>query len=634
MSRLDGSNAKERVLRGLKGVQPRSFLVEVPPGCELHRVVREALDEFRNNRPDRVAITEVVADVAPAELEFIDQLLAGWRADHQILDREMARNLARDPDLAGKAALLRFVRLARDAGIHLVAFLFRFEKLFERMTSTLLATLREIETSQGQVSYVIEASQPYDELYRQRARTEPTFTSDYGQTHIHLRVGALDKKAARKHWTSQVEPSSLPEKRMNAALFELAFEASGGLPVAFQKATNIAALGLRVPEYRAELMKQLPATFARLFKGDPATNTVLSSLARLQVDAADDKDLRVLVTHPLSDLMIRVRESGRTVPLCEPLAIYALESGALGRVPGGNSTAAAAVLYRQGRYTAAVQMVEGIPGQAAALLKFASQAMQLAFPAGRHPGMYFSPDQRWRRLADFCDQAAEIAEPEAREEFSFWSNEAMTIVGWPSMSRGDLSAHFARLCKLGQKGIEQVALLYGGRILACEADANVATACQMALPVPESLVRAYIVLVLKAPTDSTIYAGLTEDELRPWWTRGDTFERPQEADRLPFAHLLVAGCALSAREKRPLLPDGDAVQRALIAQDSRNVLGHELVNSSKRAKDTLLEQSRIFFNALCDHTECKLDLATIKRRLSPPSLFLRDARFATEYASR
>src|SRR5262245_3088217 len=262
---LDSSWSREavaqRVVRGLnRRPSFSSFLLEVPPGCNYPDIIMEVYHAFSRCRPEDILCAQIAVDHFPNEQALVDALIRQWINRNQELTKQWQEELHYAEDSAVPQRLMSFANFISSAfQLRLVAFFKQFNKVFHGMSSELLAAMRDLEHA-GYLACVNASPLTYEALYQQRAREAPTFTSDYGQVHIRLTVGLHSRASALKIWREQFD---LPaDDSTHLAYFDIAYEASGGLPAAFVKAAreimDPTSLEERIPFYRSRLTEILP----------------------------------------------------------------------------------------------------------------------------------------------------------------------------------------------------------------------------------------------------------------------------------------------------------------------------------------------------------------------------------------
>ena len=149
------------------------------------------------------------------------------------------------------------------------------------MSGALLAVLRDLEHA-GRLTAVNTSVLSYGELYGRRARHDPSFVSDYGQSHASLMLGPLDNTEAQNEWSQTVDHNI--EARLRHAYYSVALEMSGRVPNLFSKAAAYvdALKGSRdIRNYRRLLGKALTPEFRRLI----GTMTMTASETRHSLKA-------------------------------------------------------------------------------------------------------------------------------------------------------------------------------------------------------------------------------------------------------------------------------------------------------------------------------------------------------------
>ncbi len=132
------------VTSGLGKSRRPCFLLEVPPGCKELHLLSACQRAFAKHAPEDVAHAKVDIDLANNESELIEELINQWTACHvelrEVWGGRPMRN--RGPD---HMRLMHFGATAKRAGVYLVVFIQRFDKVFRWLSSQFLAAMRNLE---------------------------------------------------------------------------------------------------------------------------------------------------------------------------------------------------------------------------------------------------------------------------------------------------------------------------------------------------------------------------------------------------------------------------------------------------------------------------------------------------------
>jgi hypothetical protein len=612
-------------MRGLHQRRPSCILIETPPGCEdqpdaiglLQRFLSEELTLY-----NRCAC--IAADSVADDGEFIDSIVREW------LFKEPLKKEVWEAEQGGLKDLPVVQRLKAFFSICLTApttprvlLVRRFDRIFRGMSGELLAVLRDLEHEMLLIS-INSSPLTYEELYRRRSRSEPGFTSDYGQTHVRLTIGPLLYDEAKNIWTEQY---GLPlETRFHRAHFETAYSLSGGLPAAFAKAAaytlNFGFLDKDLRLYRLALMEQLPSVFERLLRydDDERASKLINSIAKIYIGAATPLDDQIATEHRWKSLLVKTE----TYPLqviCEALGRKALE---MLRSSKTTVTIQPEILYQEGQYLACVSVLKGakLPYSEA----FLCAANMMAEVFGDAPGdLYFSPKINWQHVEQYARRGAkECVDKIAQSEFERWIRiSEIHKVDWDNIKRNDSSGKG----NISAKVAEDTAIRLAIRVLAIQRDTSPVTAAYAAIPLVEDVLRNYIVFVAELPLDSKAFSGIDETMIKEWWKEKKTFKLPEGNAPLNVTHLAVLAAVISARRKAPLFDNPEGMSRLFrVLDEGRNRLGHYVIIPSEQLSRSLVEHAASLLDRIYIQIGSDLSIEEVSNWVRPPKYFLSASR--------
>ncbi|HXO27882.1 MAG TPA: hypothetical protein VOA80_11085, partial [Thermoanaerobaculia bacterium] len=508
-----------RVVSVLQEQHAPCFLLEVPPGCEEPDVVAEVWRLVQRSLDLVAPCSYVTVNEVADEQDLVDLLIRGWLESDPALEDHWRHRRGAAAGLPTPLKLKAFVTdCVAILGRRRIALIGRFDKIFERMSSELLAVMLSLESSRL-LSTINASPLDYQVLYQRRSRRQPGFTSDYGTTHAKLRLGALPRDEALRRWR---EIHSLPDPeggRTAAAYFSTAFNLSGGLPVAFARAANLAVTQLPLPPdlrpYRAMLTRDLPTAFARLlrFDDEDARPRLIEAVARMHLGTAEVDHRRFVDDHRWRDLLL-VEANGQLGQGQPGLRTEALGRMALELLRQEGSARSAEVtperLYRHKEFKACCLALEQREAPPERLLFRAAQMLFEIF--GDAPGnLYFGPEVRWHHIQQLAQGAAEAAPSEpSRLEFERWARIAGILGTAPS---GHHLSGIAR-ADAGREELENEAIRLAIRVMAVERDRNPVTAAYAAIPLIEDVLRLYVTRVLALPANGSAFTSLSEAQLQ------------------------------------------------------------------------------------------------------------------------
>ena len=511
---MNAEQVVERVATAFTQKRPPCFLLEIPPGCEEKPDIIARVQNILLKIPSiSVLCAQVTVDTVRNDDELVDLLIREWIGKDKAMESLWQAGKGTVSDLPSPQRLKAFFNLCTlNKGFPQIALIRRFDRIFYRMSSELLAVMRDLEHEMLLIT--INASPlPYSDLYRRRAHKEPGFTSDYGQAHVRLTLGLLPHDLAEQRWKDE---HNLPlGSRLERAYFEVAFDLSGGLPTVFEKATayakNFIWVDPDIRNYRTELAEHLPEAFERLLRYDEDEGfRLVEAVARMYLGIASPLDKQILSDHPWNFLLIESK-SGE----------FGLRSEALGRKAfqmlrssRRDPSVQPESLYEQGQYLACrAVMKQGGPAPNR-LLFFAVEIVAEAF--GDAPGcLYFGPKVRWGQIKKFAIEAAGICRNQSeRAEFDHWRRIAESHETESPVDSDDKRKRMNLQENSELQYLENAAIRLGIRVLAVARDRNSVTAAYTAIPLIEDVLRHYVCLVLKLSARGKILLALRIKKLK------------------------------------------------------------------------------------------------------------------------
>lgn len=604
------------VCDGLCRPRPKSYLLQVPPGTEVPDLVHATYQRFNARRLPHMLCAELVADAVRDERALVEELIRSW-LEGRPEKEQWTQEVQWLEELAAPQRLSRFGSWIDQRELKLFCFIRRFGQVFRTLSSELLAVLRELEHERV-LTTVNAAPLPYEKLYRDRQREESGFSSDYGQAHILLKLGAYTEQDGLFLWKDEF---ALPlDSRLARNYFQLAFDISGGLPVAFEQAVQLVPLILNedVRPYQRVLRERLPDKFRRLLASGPSDSgsTLVEAVARVHVGATRPQDYARIQDSPWGYLLLSTDTEPLTL-LCEALGSCALKL--LGAQPGSMRPED---LYENGLYGAAEQLLRAELRPCNPLLPIATRMLALVF--GDAPkNLYFDSEVPWKQVRELALQGLQKSEdPAVKAEFAGWARIAEVHGHLPPARRDALEDALEQKRGGGPKVVEDAVIHLGVRLLAATQDPQVVTAGQTAIPLLEDVVRHYTYLVLDEAPSSRNYTQLTDGDIEQWWPSGSLFRRPTEDARLGGAALALYAAVVSARRGHPLFTERQELARAITAMETRNTMGHHVTSAGREEVERLLQHVRQLLNRMCEHGKVALRLEDVKRFVQRPRRFL------------
>ena len=613
----------ERVTTALRQKRPPCFLLEIPPGCEDTPDVIGRVQNIFFKAPElAVLCAQITADIVRNDDELVELLIREWLGKDASMGSLWYEEKETVRDLPAPQRLKAFFNICMiDKERSRIALVRRFDRIFYRMSSELLAVMRDLE--HGMLLITVNASPlPYGDLYRRRARKEPGFTSDYGQAHVRLTVGPLPHDVAEQRWKDEY---NLPlGERLDRAYFEVAFDLSGGLPTVFEKAAayarNLGVFDPDIRKYKTELAEHLPEAFERLLRYDEDVGVrLVEAVARMYLGTASPLDKQILSDHQWHFLLIE-NEGGEFRLRSEALGRKALQilrsSGTRG--PGVQPT----LLYEHGQYLACRAMMEQGGPPTNRVLFCAVQILAEAF--GDAPGcLYFSPRVRWGQIKKFAVEAATICEDEiSRAEFDHWRRIAESHETQVQVSDNDIKKKMNIQEKMDLQELENAAIRLGIRVLAVASDRNSVTAAYTAIPLIEDVLRHYVCLVLKLSTRGSEFVDIDSWKIDTWWKEPETFKFPGKTERLGGVYLAILAAVKSTEKGMPLFDSPDDMARLFKILDERNFPAHYIVTPHEQMSKALIAQAIMLLNRMCSHGGSSITVKELETWVRPPMRFL------------
>ena len=260
--------------------QCRGYLILVPPGFDRRPDVASQVEAaVRTPGKRQTEVVAVSADSITSDADLVDLLVREWCAINGETRETWLSLEAEVGDVPPQQRLKAFFQGALAGIERRVLIIRRFDKAFKNMSGPLLAVLRDLEHT-GRLIAVNTSVLSYTELYRRRAAQDPSFVSDYGQSHAALMLGPLDDAEARKEWADSVDKTM--ERRLSLAYYSVALELSGRVPSLFSKSAAYVEVmkGRRdLREYDRLLRRELAPGFQRLIRYDDGDDAGVPALA-------------------------------------------------------------------------------------------------------------------------------------------------------------------------------------------------------------------------------------------------------------------------------------------------------------------------------------------------------------------
>ncbi len=323
--------------------------------------------------------------------------------------------------------LKSFGGMTRRSNKRLLVLFNKFHKILRHMSSSLLGALESLE-QHNVLTSINTSPHEYEDLYRTRAETDKAFTiSEYGTNHSALTLGRLDEETAKHRWVDIYKFSGTCREEL--AFFHIAYEVSGGLPLAFEKAAHEARLwrnrSKEITAFRVRLEEYLPNFFNSLFdsKFKFGGKRLISAVARFHCGSAKDEDVVFIDSHPWREIFIH-SASGNNRLACGPMGM-----AAVGRyrheVPhkgGILSTRRFCVdLYRRRLYETCFLILERENRDLDRTEQILLQSAKMMHYVFRHSpqNLYFDAEVNWKMVRRIGSQLAqdEGLDEESREEF-------------------------------------------------------------------------------------------------------------------------------------------------------------------------------------------------------------------------
>lgn len=316
---------------------PRSYSLEVPPGCGSSWMARQLVAEERLTRahpaPELLRICRLDGEAVAGAWEFSRKLVREWRLDRVTdLGAWDYREIREDRDAS---ELLGWcVRRLRESGFFPVLVVDNFHKL-ARGLDTVLGQMRTLEQD-GSVAAVTLSPVNLNVL-KQRWQDSGVFfaNSDYGDNHEDRFVGPLEGDDLARLQTEIA--STGPVHR----LFDVVRAGLGNRPQAYviglsvwrqlQTAYPRDPEDVLVARFVEEVEMRAPATFQRFLKWLDHADSVLRTQALAAVHEGRDRQfhLKALRRHAWSELLL-APERDRLA--CSGLGEAAVERCRTGRV--------------------------------------------------------------------------------------------------------------------------------------------------------------------------------------------------------------------------------------------------------------------------------------------------------------
>jgi len=613
----------DQVLEGLLQTVQRCFLIEIPPGCEQQpEFLQEIYQGYQRQLPQEALCAWITVDRFQDETGVIKELIYQWTRYDRELKAAWKEELAYLGNNNYGSRLMHFADCARKLKRKLFAFFSHFDKVFRYMSGSLLSEMRDLEQNSRLLCCVNVSKLPYEELYRIRAKEQPGFTSDYGQTHVHVTLGLLQREEAMKIWIRETGLEN--NDRLERNYFETAFQESGGFSEALIKASgsiiNPNSLEKDIRKYKAHLYEILPIAFERLIRQieECGETAVIKALAHMHLGSHESTDLRILQSHRWRDIFL---ETGSDPPI--------LSCDALGRKAVDRCSSLKFMklilpteLYKQGHYAACREILSSTQ-DSNKILQLAADMMEEVY--GDSPqNLYFRPGIQWRRIHELATTASrECIDNLARSEFEAWKEIAEVRISWPSESRNDIEKHLDKLRGIGKQAAEQAAIHLGIRLLAVQQDKNTITASYTAIPLIEEMLRCYLVIVLDLPNRGSAFDEIHDESIVTWWFPNRTWEKPFREKPMNAADIATAVAIVSERRKQPLFNDASDLHRLLtVLETSRNALGHHVITPNYQILSHLTSHAKVILENMLRHVGSSLSLRAISDMVRPPTRFL------------
>ena len=612
-----------QVLEGLLHTVQRCFLIEVPPGCEQQpEILQEIYQAFHRSLPPKTLCAWITVDRFEDETAVVKEMIYQWTRNDREIKEAWEEELAYIGDDIIGSRLMHFSDCSRRLKRNLFAFFSRFDKVFRYMSGSLLSEMRDLEQNARLLCSVNVSKLPYDELYRIRAKKQPGFTSDYGQAHVHVTIGRLQREEAMKIWLRETGMEST--NRLQQLYFETAFRESGGFSEALIKASgtiiNPDNLEMDIRKYKAHLNEILPLAFERLIRQleECDETAVIKALAHLHLGSHESTDLRILQSHRWRNLFL---ETGSNPPI---LSCDALGRKAVDRCSSLKFTKLLLPkeLYTQGHYAACRKILSSKQDSNKTLHLAANMMEEIYGDSPRN--LYFRPGIQWRRVHELATTASnECIDNLSRSEFKAWKKIAEVRISWPSENRNDIEKHLDKLRGMGKQAAEQAAIHLGIRLLAVQQDKNTITAAYTAIPLIEEILRCYLVIVLDIPNRGSAFDEIQDESIATWWFPNRTWVKPLRERPLNAADIATAVAIVSERRKRSVFNDASDLHRLLTTLDTaRNALGHHVITPNHKILNHLTSYAKSLLENMLRHVGSSLSLRAISDMVRPPTIFL------------
>lgn len=602
----------EKVVTAIRRGRSHSFLIEMAPGCEQQPDLLSKVHE-KLCGVGTIDCAVVSADAVENEDELVEVVLDGWRTagERRDEDRDVVQS-------GGESATRRlrefFAGGAARSGRTRVLMIRKFDKVFRNMSGALLAVLRDLEQEEELISVNVSPLR-YAELYRRRAEEERSFTSDYGQMHVRVTVGKLGREEAEDRWYGR---HGLALEGIWRACFGIAYEMSGGVPVAFDAAaayTKAIVGEPEVREFRAEIRERVPETFDRLLQYDTGAGrmALVRAIGRCHLGIENDCDRRLIWGHPFRGVVLADEGRSGRIELCSGL--LGARAARLMRESADDVTLDPRELYRRRQFGACVDVLADGPGGGKEVLAAAAEMMYEVY--GDEPGsLYFDRRVDWRKVDLCAERAAQECEDRgSAAEFRNWAAIARAHAGQANRTDGIVAI---------EEDIRHSIVYLAVRTLASERDDNGVTGAYTAIPMVEDALRRYVSLVLLLPLEGSVFAKVSDGELEKWWRRGDGFIRPDGETKLAGAELALLAAVVSEARGCPLFSEPAELSRLIgVLDEARNQLAHFAVTPSGEVKGKLVRWTKRVIDAMASQSGVALDVDRVDRWIEPPLEFLK-----------
>lgn len=622
------ADAVSTVLGGLQRPVPTCYLVEVPPGCDepdFGDLLKHRLDV---HSPLDLIWALVSVDACASERALVEALIAEWCFRCVDLRRQWVVDVAYARELQPPQLLKAFFSSASLVGRPLVQVARRFDKLMRSMSSELLAAMRDLE-HEGRLASVNVSPLKYDELYRRRAREVRGFNSDYGQVHVRLTVGLLDRDEALVRWKCELgTPAEADLDALSEAHFETALSFSGGLRTAFVRAIRAIPdhrhLDPDLRHYRGVLLEQLPDAFERLLRYDDLDDgcRLLEAVAAIHLGTATASEHCFVEGHRWAALLLR-EEEGLERLTCDALGRQAL---AMLRARRHDDATSPQVLYERHEYRACAEALRRHAGPNRLLQVAAEICAEVFGDAPR--GTYFDRRVRWRRVERLAAKAVEASSDDgaAAGEFRCWERVASALSCQAPDGPAGVVAALEGLRGRGASAIEEAAIRLGVHVIAVRRDVNAVTSAYAAVPLVEDTLRHFAALVLDLPLTGEAFAQIDGTEVAKWWVGRGEFRRPGDTEALSGAPLALLVAIVSGARNKPVFARPEELSRLTSLLDTRNVFGHYVVSPPGGRGRALASAAEELLDRMCRDGGSQLTVRELERWLLPPRRFLHPIR--------